>query len=266
MNKILEAQVRGGSISHAYILEGSKEKVKDMYTDFIELVFESEDTRSKELGLDRFFDVYFIRPENKTIGIDTIREMKKKVFEIPLEAEYKIFVIENADLMRAEAQNALLKTLEEAPSYCIIILTTDNRNKLYDTIISRCQVVSDYLETEADLTEEDKGLILDLFQKSHGKEYYSVISSRQVFDKFQDKKNEIINYSIKFFYDVILNKLGQADSFSSRYKRKLDLFEGLSISKLEKLIFKLEKINDLTRVNINFQLAMEDFLFALMEE
>lgn len=266
MNSLLKAQVENGNIFHAYIFEGQIEDARAMYTDFIELIFQADDNRNKELGLDRFFDLEIIRPENKVINIDSIREMKKKVYEIPLESKYKVFVIEEADCMRVEAQNALLKTLEESPDYCIIILTTDNRNKLYDTIISRCQIISNYVEAESDLGQDDVDLLIDIFHKAYKKEYYSVISSKAFFEKYGDRKKSIINQSISFFYDLILFRFGQKKDISTRYERRLSDFDNLSVAKLEDLILKLEKINELTRVNINFQLAMEDFLFTLMEE
>lgn len=266
MNKLLEAQVKNGSIFHAYIFEGQIDDVRQMYTDFIELIFESEDSRSKELGLDRFYDLEIIKPDNNIITIDKIRDMKKKVYEIPLESEYKIFVIEQADAMRVEAQNALLKTLEESPDYCIIILTTDNRNKLYDTIISRCQIVSDYVEAQTDLNQEEIDSLIEIFYKAYKREYYSVISSKTFFEKYSDRKKSIINQSILFFYDLLLHKvIGNAEA-TSRYERILSNFEDLSVVKLEEMIFMLEKINDLIKVNINFQLAMERVLFTLMEE
>ncbi|MDO5027352.1 MAG: hypothetical protein Q4E50_05940 [Tissierellia bacterium] len=266
MNSLLKTQVDNGNIFHAYIFEGQIEDARIMYTEFIELIFQSDDNRNKDLGLDRFFDVEIIRPDKGVINIDLIRDMKKKVYEIPLESKYKVFIIEEADLMRVEAQNALLKTLEEAPDYCIIILTTDNRNKLYDTIISRCQIISNYLEADGTLSPEDLDLLIDIFQKAYKKEYYSVINSKTFFEKYSDRKKSIINQSVTFFYDLILYKLGHKLDASSRYRRRLSSFENLSVSRLEDVILKLEKINELTKVNINFQLAMENLLFTLMEE
>lgn len=266
MNSLLEAQIKNNKIFHAYIFEGQLEDVRSIYTDFIELLLEANDTRSRDLGLDRFYDLEIIEPENNIINIDKIREMKKKVYEIPLESKHKIFVIEQADLMRLEAQNALLKTLEESPDYCIIILTTDNRNKLYDTIISRCQVISDYVESKVDFSQEEIDSLIDVFYKAYKKEYYSVIASKTFFEKYSDRKKSIINQSVLFFYDLFLYKAKGNIELTSRYERILSNFEGLSVAKLEEIIFLLEKINDLTKVNINFQLAMERVLFALMEE
>lgn len=266
MNNLLKTQVENNKIFHAYIFEGQIDDVREMYTDFIELIYKANDNRSKGLGLDRFFDVEIIKPDHNIITIDVIRDMKKKVYEIPLESEYKVFVVEEAHLMRNEAQNALLKTLEESPDYCIIILTTDNRNKLYDTIISRCQVVSNYLEADPDLSEKEIDSLIDVFYKAYKKEYYSVINSKVFFEKFTDRKKSIINQSIKFFYDLLLYKIAPTNNLSTRYERRLTKFTSLSVSKLEELIFLLEKINDLTKVNINFQLSMESFLFFLMEE
>ena len=61
---------------------------------------------------------------------------KKKIYN-----EYKIYIINQAESMTIEAQNALLKTLEEPPEYAIIILITSNKESLLDTIKSRCEII-----------------------------------------------------------------------------------------------------------------------------
>lgn len=266
MNKILAQGFLTGKLSHAYVFEGQLEETRQMYIDFAEEIFKEEDKRDKSLGLERFYDLDIVRPEKDRIPIDVIRDIKKKVFEKPLESAYKVFVIERADCMRAEAQNALLKTLEDLPEYCIIILTTDNRNKLYDTILSRCQLISDYREEDRFLTSEDFEEVITLLQKAFQGKYYAAISSKSIIDKFKDRKKDLINQLEVFFADILVFKLGIYQGNSQRYIKYLTFFKDLSQAKIEGAILELEEINDLLRVNINFQLAFENFLFTLMEE
>lgn len=266
MSEILISQIKNKKISHTYIFEGQSDETTDMYTKFIELLYESNDKREKSVGLDRFFDVEIILPEKDHISIDKIRGMKKRVFEIPLESEYKIFIIKDAHTMNTSAQNSLLKTLEESPSYSIIILTTDNRNKLLDTIVSRCQIVSNYLENERNLDETNRYELYDLLEKAYQKNITQIIGSKKFFDKHIDKKRDILNECMMFFGDVLDNKLGIKSNYSVRYIKYLSKFESMSINKIEKMIMSLEDIHELLNVNINFQLAMEKILFTLMEE
>lgn len=83
-------------------------------------------------------DVLLIKPEGKSIGIDRIRELKEWLSLKPSKGTRKTAVIFEASEMTIEAQNSLLKTLEEPPLSTIIILTTQNKQSLLPTIVSRC--------------------------------------------------------------------------------------------------------------------------------
>ncbi len=83
-------------------------------------------------------DYTFIEPDGRAIKIEQIREMQTKVYEKPVNSNKKVYVINDADLMTKEAQNCLLKTLEEPPEYIVIILIVSNENKVLTTIKSRC--------------------------------------------------------------------------------------------------------------------------------
>ncbi|MCR5624922.1 MAG: DNA polymerase III subunit [Lachnospiraceae bacterium] len=87
-------------------------------------------------------DVTYVTHEGASISVDDIREQVNNRVDIkPLVSDYKIFVIRDADKMTEEAQNALLKTIEEPPEYVIIILISENENTLLSTILSRCVVL-----------------------------------------------------------------------------------------------------------------------------
>ncbi len=71
-------------------------------------------------------------------GIDDIRSLREKIRLAPAEAKFKVYIIDEAHMLTAEAFNALLKTLEEPPEHAIFILCTTEPQKLPETIISRC--------------------------------------------------------------------------------------------------------------------------------
>lgn len=80
------------------------------------------------------------RKKTTEISIDTIREYVQHGSSLPpYEGKYKVYIIEDADLMSVEAANCLLKTLEEPPQHVVIILLTSEENVLLPTVISRCQ-------------------------------------------------------------------------------------------------------------------------------
>ena len=87
-------------------------------------------------------DFVLIEPDGNSIKIAQIREMQENVYTKPIVSRKKIFIINDSDKMTEEAQNSLLKTLEEPPEYIMIILITANENKLLNTIKSRCLKIS----------------------------------------------------------------------------------------------------------------------------
>lgn len=77
----------------------------------------------------------------KNIPIDTVRELEREIMLKPFEGKYKLFIINDADLLSEEAANALLKTLEEPPKYSLIMLVTAQTSALLSTVLSRCQLI-----------------------------------------------------------------------------------------------------------------------------
>lgn len=76
--------------------------------------------------------------EKKTVSVELVRKAREDVYIRPNEAEHKIYLLPRAQDMSIAAQNALLKVLEEPPSYGVFLLLTDNPNKMLPTIRSRC--------------------------------------------------------------------------------------------------------------------------------
>lgn len=81
-------------------------------------------------------------PEKKHVSVDLVRSAREDIYIRPNEGKRKIYMIPRAQDMRVEAQNALLKVLEEPPAYGVFILLTDNPEKLLTTVRSRCTELS----------------------------------------------------------------------------------------------------------------------------
>lgn len=110
-------------------------------------------------------DIIRIAPPEgkKEIPVDTVRAVRAESIIMPNEADVKVFIIENADMMNASAQNALLKILEEPPRHVRFILTAENPSLLLDTVRSRCaEVRLSSPETESD--EEAASAAADFFK------------------------------------------------------------------------------------------------------
>ncbi|MCL4353168.1 hypothetical protein M1615_01695 [Patescibacteria group bacterium] len=107
----------------------------------------------EKYGISRF-EVSKIVGES-SIGIGEARRIKETIFLTPGKGNKKIVVIENADLLTIEAQNALLKTLEEPPDSAFIVLLAESLENLLPTVVSRCEVVR--IRDERKRLSEEKG-------------------------------------------------------------------------------------------------------------
>lgn len=85
--------------------------------------------------------VYITTEDKKSIGVDAVREMSKDVYIKPFSAEKKVYIIEDGMALTDEAQNAMLKILEEPPEYAVFIIITTSSAKLLPTVLSRCTKV-----------------------------------------------------------------------------------------------------------------------------
>ena len=91
-----------------------------------------------------------LQDDENSIKIETIRQMQKRIQELPIVSSRKVYIIDDSEYMTKDAQNCLLKTLEEPPEFVTIILIVSNENKILNTIKSRCLKI--YFN---DLSEEE---------------------------------------------------------------------------------------------------------------
>ncbi|MEJ6952229.1 DNA polymerase III subunit delta' [Natronospora cellulosivora (SeqCode)] len=148
---LLEDQLRGGRIHHAYLFTG-KEGVgkKTLASEFVKAIYclhESGDACEQCLTCRKIEhknhpDIKYISiDEGESIKIEQIRDLQKDIAYKPYDSSWKVYIIENADKMTGQAANSLLKTLEEPPEYGIIILLAEDIDSLLPTVISRCQQI-----------------------------------------------------------------------------------------------------------------------------
>jgi len=125
--KALEGGLKEENVAHAYLFSGSRGTGKTSLARIL----------ARELGTtDR--DLHEIDAASNR-GVDDIRTLREEVHAMPFESPYKVYIIDEVHMLTKEAFNALLKTLEEPPKHVIFILATTEKEKLPDTIVSRCQ-------------------------------------------------------------------------------------------------------------------------------
>lgn len=140
-----ENALKSDSVRHAYLLKGAHGVGKKYLARTLELYFachslsackECSGCKSAMAGAN--FDIIRIYPNEKhKYEVATVRELIKKVYEKPMGAKYKLIIIEDAHVMESVCQNALLKIIEEPPSYAVFILVCDNVSSVLPTILSR---------------------------------------------------------------------------------------------------------------------------------
>ena len=219
-------------------------------------------------------DFSIIEPDGNTIKIEQIRELQKRVQEKPIISTKKVYVINNADFMTKEAQNALLKTLEEPPEFVTIILIGENDNAFLNTIKSRCMILHFNSISNSDMEkflEMNYNMkitpnMLDIFQGSIGKAI-----------ELKDKQEEYLNIE-----EVIENieKLDLIDFIKKLdilYTSKdeiLDMLDYINIILLKKAKDDVKYTNCIKIVentkrrinqNANYDMSIDNMLFNIWE-
>lgn len=153
-NKIF-SDISSSTVSHAYIIEGKKGSGRHTVSYMLSAALACQEQDSditnipcltcpscKKILNKKSPDVIVIGRDGKaSIGVETIRFLKNDIHTIPNDIDYKIYIIEDADLMTTQAQNAFLLTLEEPPKYVKYFLLCEDADSLLETIRSRAQVI-----------------------------------------------------------------------------------------------------------------------------
>ncbi len=186
----LQTAIRLGKVSHAYLIQGPEGSGKRMLADAFAETLQCETGGENACGQchschqaesGNHPDIVYVTHEKPNlISVAEVREQIVGDMSIrPYNGKYKVYIVENAEKMNPQAQNALLKTLEEPPEYGVILLLTNNASALLDTIRSRCvllnlKMVSDeqieeYLMTNLQVPDYQAKLCTAFAQGSIGK-------------------------------------------------------------------------------------------------
>ncbi len=141
--------IQNHKISHAYILTGEAGMGRKSIANAFAMTLRCEQGGSepcmmchsgKQVMSGNHPDLIYVTHEKPgSIGVDDVREQINDTIMIrPYSSYYKIYIVDEAEKMTVQAQNALLKTIEEPPSYAVIILITTNQEAFLPTILSRC--------------------------------------------------------------------------------------------------------------------------------
>ena len=157
--ELLNQIIRANNIAHSYMFIGKESIGKMLFAkEFAKAILCINDSKPCgkcksciEFESSNNPDFEIIEPDGNSIKIEQIRELIKKVYEKPIVSNKKVYIINESNLMTKEAQNSLLKTLEEPPEYVTIILIASNENLFLPTIKSRCTKIMFRKLTDSEL-------------------------------------------------------------------------------------------------------------------
>ncbi|GAA3645457.1 ATP-binding protein [Asaccharospora irregularis] len=197
--KYMTNSIKNNKISHAYIFEGMDGIGKKKFAEeFSKILF-------KGTSIDVNPDCISINPDGNSIKIAQIRKLQSDIIIKP-HKDYKIYIINQSEKMTMEAQNTLLKTLEEPPRYAIIILITNNKERLLDTVKSRCETIKFTPISQSDLKlylmntkgiDEQRATLLATFSRG---------SMEKALELSDSAEFSIIREDIQKYIEIIMDK------------------------------------------------------------
>lgn len=302
-------------VSHAYILSGEAGMGRKSLAHAFALTLLCEKGGSqpcmnchacKQVLSGNHPDLIHVTHEKpSSIGVDDIREQINDTIMIrPYSSYYKVYIVDEAEKMTVQAQNALLKTIEEPPSYGVIILLTTNEELFLPTILSRCvqlklkplkdSVIQKYLTETLGVSENEAQLYTAFARGNLGKAIK--LSNSEEFKDMYDKLlqmlrniksldiSQLLNYSRElkeemdiyecldfmqvWYRDALMFKVTNDPNlliFKDEYSVISEMSRQTGYDGFENILQAIEKARIRLEANVNMELAME-LMFLVMKE
>ncbi|MBQ4284058.1 MAG: DNA polymerase III subunit delta [Lachnospira sp.] len=303
-------------VSHAYIFNGSlgsgKKEIAALFAKTLQCEAAKDDPCNEcrscmQSDSSNQPDIIWVRHEKPaSIGVDDIRDQLIGDIQIkPYSSRYKIYIIDEAEKLTPQAQNALLKTIEEPPAYGIVILLTTNADIFLQTILSRCvkldfkpvsdELVKKYLKDNYDLTDYEVRFAVAFAQGNIGRAI-TIVTSKEfaqlkeqvlhivkyakdmtIGDMMSEVKN-VANYKLTiddyldlmamWYRDVLVFK-STNDINPIIFKDEMSLIKeqavNCSYEGLEDILNSIDKVKIRLKANVNFDLVIELLIMAIKE-
>ncbi len=311
----LQNAISAQKVSHAYIFYGEEGMGKKTLANAFAKTLQCEENgirscdRCKscmQADSGNHPDIIRVTHEKLSIGVDDIRiQVNADILVKPYDSRYKIYIIDDADKLTEQAQNALLKTMEEPPEYAVILLLVSNLTSILPTILSRCvqlnlkpadkTVIKEFLmeyhhipDYKAEMaaafssgnvgkaikyaSSEDfdkmKEEVLHILKYIDDMELHEVISGLKVLTANKPVIEDYIDLMMLWYRDVVMYK-ATLDPDLLLYREELSFIKQQanirSYENVEKIISGMEKAKIRLKANVNFDIAIELMLLTIKE-
>ena len=312
----LQNAIEEDKVSHAYIFNGPEASGKMMLAEAFAMALQCEgegkrpclECRSCRQAADHNqLDIIYVSHEKpNTIGVDDIRTQINNDIDIkPYSSRYKVYIVDEAQKMNQQAQNALLKTIEEPPAYAIILLLTTNADSFLQTILSRCitlnlkavkeDKIKEYLmkhyqipDYQADICAafsqgnvgkaiqlasseefgELKASVLQLMKRLEDIDLYEMTGAVKQIAEYKLSVNDYFDLMMIWFRDVLyLKATNDVDGliFKDEVYDIKKQAAKRSYQGIETILEALEKAKIRLNANVNFDLVIELLLLTIKE-
>lgn len=314
----LKSSIASGKISQAYLITGEimqgKEFIAKVFANA--LLCEDRDEEGNpcgkchpclQVGSNSHPDIKIVTHEKpNSVSVDDIRnQIVSDVVVRPFQSKYKIYIMNEAEKMTPQAQNALLKTLEEPPEYVVILLLSTSKTSLLPTVLSRCvqldmrpvedKTVRKYLMKDLQIPDYKADICVAFARGNIGKARN--LASSEEFDNIKNEAIRILKYIKTMDTADMIKTLKKLEEYKVNiddfmdimmiwyrdillYKATMDagalVFkdEGAEVRRIatessyegiEEVLNAVEKTKTRLKANVNFELAMELMLLAIKE-
>ena len=292
-------RVDNGTLSHAHLIIGPNGIGKSILARIFALRILNKD---KDID---YVDIVNYRPSKASMGVDEVREIIEEVSKRPYEGDKKVIIIHEGSKLTIQAQNALLKTIEEPPQGVYIILLAESLETLLETIKSRCQVykltplnnkqIEKYINTLGNYSEEEikaslaygegipgkaerllnddnlselREIIVKLLKDiNYAKEDLVLIYENKL-ENYKTQQDEVLNLMASFIRDIIVAKEVEDKNKIINIDKYDDIVEIANSLSYKKLNSMLEYIKE-GRVNLmnngSYSLVISVILMGFLE-
>jgi len=312
----LQNAIKLNKVSHAYIFNGEsgagKKSLAKVFSKTLQCEAKGDNPCNechscKQAESGNQPDIIWVSHEKPTsIGVEDIREQVIGDIQIkPYSSKYKIYIIDEAEKLTLQAQNALLKTIEEPPAYGIIILLTTNADTFLQTILSRCvqldlkpvkdEVIQNYLIKNYQVPDyqarfavafaqgrigqavsivnskdfmEMKEHALHVLKYSNEMTVSELIDAVKYVNNYKNNINDYIDLMAMWFRDVLIFKSTNDANlliFKDELTRIKKQAEKSSYEGLEDIVDAMDKAKLRLKANVNFDLTLE-LMFLTMKD